>query len=366
LFEFKEAEEFFSNLLKTYKYSWVHLGYVKALLKQGRMDEIQEILVTLANKPATRFATHDMLAQFHIEQEKYDLAYEEIQKARALSPRNIERNKRSWDLARLNHDHQGQYLATKSIAQYAKNSIHDSPEILLNVIRASIDLACTITDGSSEKLLSQTEKYIKQLQTGYEDAHLFKEQIIVAQARILNAKEQSDKAQRLVENQVSLRPSELLEDNLDKVKVFHELGMREEAMLLLESIKNQISGDSLASQVVTRYVQQETKERTDIQFTPKQLHDMAVEHFQKKRFAPAVEALIQAVQLAPTSIKFSLSLLKILTAMKQDGDFDNQYLPLADKAITLFNDSKIEGNTAEAVEQAKTAWQAFFREEPTK
>ena len=86
--------------------------------------------------------------------------------------------------------------------------------------------------------------------------------------------------------------------------------MREEAMLLLESIKNQISGDSLTSQVVNKYVEQETQERSDIHFTPKQLHDMAVEHFQKKRLSPALEAVIQAIQLAPNSIKFSISLLK--------------------------------------------------------
>jgi tetratricopeptide (TPR) repeat protein len=361
LLEFKEAETFFKSLLDTYKYAWVYIGYVKSLLKQGRIDEIHDMLTTLANKPETRFATHDMLAQYHIEHEKYDLAYEEIKKATALSPRNIERNKKSWDLARLNHDHHGQYQATKNIAKNAKNSIHDSPELLLNVIRAGIDLACTITDGSSENLLKQTERYIKQLETDYDHAHLFKEQITVTKARILNAQDQSDKAERLVENQVSIRPTPLIEDNLDKVKVYHELGMREEAMLLLESIKNQISGDSLTSQVVNKYVEQETQERTDIHFTPKQLHDMAVEHFQKKRLEPALEAVIQAIQLAPSSIKFSISLLKILTTMKESDNLDEQYLEHADAALTLFDQTKLDGKSAETVEQIKTKWLSFFR-----
>ena len=148
LLEFKEAEVFFKELLDTYKYAWVYIGYVQSLLKQGRIDEIHDMITSLSEKPSTRFATHDMLAQYHIEHEKYDLAYEEIKKATELSPRNIERNKKSWDLARLNHDHHGQYQATKNIAKNAKNSIHDSPVLLLNVIRAGIDLACTITDGS--------------------------------------------------------------------------------------------------------------------------------------------------------------------------------------------------------------------------
>lgn len=359
LLEFEAAEVFFKELLSHYKYSWVYIGYVKSLLKQGRIDDIKEMLVKLSNKPETRFATHDMLAQFYIEQEKYDLAYEEIQKATALSPRNIERNKKSWDLARLNHDHHGQFNATKNIAQNAKNSIHDSPELLLNVVRSGVDLAVTITDGSSEKLLSQTEKYIQQLEREYDDASLFKEQIVVARARILNAKDQKDRATKLVENQVSLQSTELIEDNLDKVKVFHELGMREEAMLLLEKIKNQVSGDSLTSQVVNKYIEQETKERSDIQFTPKQLHNMALEHIEKGRSAPAIEALTQALQLAPTSIKFSISLLKVLITLKQSDELDDKYMPLAEIAITLFNDTKLEGKTAIAVNQIMSEWESF-------
>ncbi|MCO4799413.1 MAG: response regulator [Colwelliaceae bacterium] len=362
LLEFKEAEVFFKELLDTYKYAWVYIGYVQSLLKQGRIDEIHDMITSLSEKPSTRFATHDMLAQYHIEHEKYDLAYEEIKKATELSPRNIERNKKSWDLARLNHDHHGQYQATKNIAKNAKNSIHDSPVLLLNVIRAGIDLACTITDGSSESLLKQSEKYIKQLERDYDDAHLFAEQITVTRARILNAQDESDKALRLVENKVSIRPTELIEDNLDKVKVYHELGMREEAMLLLESIKNQISGDSLTSQVVNKYVEQETQERSDIHFTPKQLHDMAVEHFQKKRLSPALEAVIQAIQLAPNSIKFSISLLKILSTLKEADNLDEQYLAHADSAIKLFDETKLDGKTAETVEQVKANWLSFFRE----
>ena len=99
----------------------------------------------------------------------------------------------------------------------------------------------------------------------------------------------------------------------------------------------------------------------DIHFTPKQLHDMAVEHFQKKRLKPALEAVIQAIQLAPTSIKFSMSLLKIVTTMKEEDSLEDRYLEYADTALALFEQSKLEGKTAEAVEQVKTKWVNLFR-----
>lgn len=359
ILELKEAEVFYKELMQTYKYSWVYLGYVKSLLKQGRIKEVETLIVELTAKPDTRFAMHDMLAQYHIEKENYELAYEEIKKATALSPRNIERNKKSWDLARLNHDHLGQYTATKNIAQNAKNSIHDSPELLLNVIRSGIDLACTLSDEQADNLLKQTERYMQRLEQDYDDAHLFKEQLLVTQARIYNVREEKERAEKVVENHLSLKPSAVIEDNLDKVKVFHELGMREEALILLEAIKKQISGDSLASQVVDKYLAQEMDERENIHYTPKHLHDMAVEHYDKKRYKPAVTSILQAVELAPSNIKFAIMLIKILLELENANESTTEYQSNALKAIELLKSTSFSGKNAEVVKKIIQKWDSI-------
>lgn len=356
ILEFKEAEVFFKQLMESYKYSWVYLGYVKSLLKQGRIEEVQELIAKMTEKSDTRFATHDMLAQYHIENENYGLAYEEIKKATALSPRNIERNKKSWDLARLNHDHMGQYTATKNIAQNAKNSIHDSPDLLLNVIRSGIDLACTLSDQNAENILKQSERYIKQLEQDYKDSHLFKEQLIVAQARILNVRDEGKRAEALVQNHLSLKPSRVIEDNLDKVKVFHELGMREESLILLEAVKTQISGDSLASQVVDKYLKQEMNERENIHYTPKHLHDMAVEHYDKKRYKPAITSILQALSLAPSNIKFTIMLMKILLELENNNESTEEYTEQSIKAMELLKSTKFEGKGADVVKKIIQRW----------
>jgi len=356
LVEFKAAETFFQELLTTYKYAWVYLGYVKSLLKQGRIDEINKLLEKLTKNPETRFGVHDLLAQYYIEQEQYDNAYDEIKKATALSPRNIERNKKSWDLARLNHDHEGQYIATRNIAQQAKNSIHDSPELILNVIRSGIDFANAITDERSNKVLLQTDKYIDRLENDYGDSAEFKQQLLVVKARLFNVREQSEKATTLVENHVNLKASTQIEDNLDKVKVFHELGMREEAIKMLDAIRNQVSGDSLTSQVINKYIEQEIIERSEINYTPKQLNSMAVEHFEKKRMQPALDAIEQALRLTPNNIKLTMSLLKILIMIKQSDDFATEHKKLGDEAIEMLLSSKIEGSGLAAIENLKLKW----------
>lgn len=325
LLEFTEAQTFFQTLLEKHPLSWVYLGYVKSLLKQNKMLEITQLLETLIDKPDTRFATYDLLAQFYIEQENYKKAYIEIQKAAELAPRNIERNKKLWDLARLNHDHQGQYKATQAMAKYAKNSIHDSPELNLNVIRSGIDLACTLTQDASVKVLQQVDRQIKSLEQSHHDLSTYKQQLTISKIRLHNAKAESNLAERLLDAHVSLKSHPSIEDNLDKVKAFHELGRREEAVLLLDAIKKQISGDNLTSQVVGRYIEQETEERTQVHFTPKQLSEMANELFKRKKYAPALNTLEQAFKLAPNNVRTALSMIKIIIIMsKQDELMDEQ------------------------------------------
>lgn len=347
LFEYEEAESYYRSLLAEHKNSWVYLGYVKSLLKQNKMDDVRELIDTLTNKAETRFAAYDMLAQYYVDNEDYQTAFEEIKKAAALSPRNIARNRKVWDLARLNHDQRAQYEATINMAKYAKKSIHDSPELLLNVIRSGVDLATAVEDKESNQILQEIEKHVVDLGRDYEDAGLFKEQLAIARARIHNAKSEKDKAKRIIEMQVSPKPGISIEDNLDKVKAYHEVGFREEAVELLQSIKQQIACDNLAGAVTIKFVEQETKEKQDIHFTPKQLNRMAIEFFKKQKMEPALHSLTQALQLTPQDVKASLSLLKVLVAIHRSQGLDLERQQLASSTINkvknlAMNDSQLE------------------------
>jgi len=356
LMEFEDAEKFYRSLLTKIKISWVYLGFVKSLLKQHKISEIEDLLETLINQPDTRFATYDLMAQYHIENEEYDLAYDEIKKATELAPRNIERNKKSWDLARLTHDHEGQFVATKNMAKYAKNSIHDNPELQLNVIRAGIDYASTITDEKSTSILALTDTFMHNLEHDYEDISMYKEAIIVVKARVHALKNEKSLAQRLIDNNINLKPSLSIEDNLDKVKIFHELGQREESVILLNSIKNQINGDCFASQVVNKYVEQESEEKIEIHFTPKQLNIMAVEFYKKNKMRPALNSLNQALKLAPHNQSIAMSLLKVLLTIKRNGQLMADNFETGDSVISMMEKLDLEESELNIFKVLKESW----------
>ena len=328
--EFAEAARYYDDLLKAHhKVSWVYLGYIKALLQQDKLADIQELLQQLTDKTDTRFATYDMLAHYYIGKEDYQQAYTEIKKASRLAPRNIERNKRVLDLARLNHDHAGQYHATIAMAKFAKNSIHDSPLLRLNVVRSAIDYATTLDKADALKVLSQADLLLSELEKQLPLAAQLKEQLLVVRARLHTAREERPKAESIVDNHLSLRPTTSVEDNLDKVKALHELGRREEAVNLLDAIKRQIAGNGLTNQVVSKYIEQEAAERSAIHFTPQQLNRMAVEFFKRNKFNAALNSLEQAYSLTPNNMNVALNILKVLVAMQDQAPLDEGCIALA-------------------------------------
>ncbi|MEH8018486.1 response regulator [Rheinheimera muenzenbergensis] len=340
--EFADAALYYENLLQSHKTSWAHLGYIKALLEQDRLAEIQLLLQQLTDKTDTRFATYDMLAHYYIGKQQYGKAYEEIKKATRLAPRNIERNKRLLDLARLNHDHVGQYQATIAMAKYAKNSIHDSPLLRLNVVRAGIDYATTIDKTDAVRVLNQSEILLTELEKQPAMASQLKDQLLVIRARLHTAREERDKAEGIVDNHISLRPGTSVEDNLDKVKALHELGRREDAVSLLDAIKRQISGTNLTSQVVSKYIEQEAAERSAVHFTPQQLNRMAVEFFKRNKFHAALNSLEQAFSLTPNNMSVALNILKVLVALQQQETLDAGHLALANNLLQQLQHAKLD------------------------
>jgi tetratricopeptide (TPR) repeat protein len=226
------------------------------------------------------------------------------------------------------------------MAKFAQNSIHDSPELLLNVVRSGIDYSSTLSGDNSVKVLTQAEGYLKKLEDNY-DVKALKDQILITQARVLNAKNAPERAARLIENHVSLLISDSVEDNIDKVKVLHELGKREDAIHLLEAIKEQIRGDTLGSQVVNKYIEQESQHRASIHYSPKQLNDMAIEHFNKKRMKPALNSLEKALQLTPKNIKVSISLLKVIVMLNRQDEMDDGHVALAKSTIKILDKAEL-------------------------
>jgi DNA-binding NarL/FixJ family response regulator len=354
LLEYQEAENFYLQLAQKYKYGWVSIGLLKAVLKQKKYTESKDLIRELGQREDTRFAVYDLLAQFHIEEEDYELAYEEIKKASMLAPRNIERNRKLCELARLNHDRQGQYLSAQNMAKYAKNTIHNSPELMLNVIRSGIDLATTLSNSDSMVIVKRSEVQMQRLEAEFGQNGQLKEQLDIVKVRIHNVRNEKKQADEILKPYLEARSKVSIDDNLDRVKAFHELGYREESLSLLDKIKGQISGDSFSSKVLGQYIDQEAVERSEIHFTSKELNEMAAEHYKNKRMTPALTALTNAFQLAPESLQIAMSALKVLSVVMERQEYlEEKQLEFAKRCTDLLDSKPLVKEQSEKLKHYK-------------
>jgi len=227
------------------------------------------------------------------------------------------------------------------MAKYAKNSIHDSPQLSLNVIRSAIDLATSLGEGESERYIARAESELNGLaqQKGMQSE--LAEQIDVIKARLFCLKNDKKSAEKLMNNSSANTEGLSMEDNLDKMKAFHELGMREQCISILDTLRKQIEGDTFSSHVVDEYLKQESIERAEIQFTTKELKHMATVHYKENRLVPAYNNLRQALTIAPNDKQIALSLLKVLVQLNISQPLTTAQYDVATNAATMLMNEKL-------------------------
>ena len=349
--DYETAEDYFRGLLQSMDHAWVHIGLTRSLLRQDELEEAQLLVDDLLQRPDTRFLTYDLLAQYFIEKEQFDIAYEQMKEASRLAPRNIERNKRLWDLARLNHDKKGQLSAVQNMAKFAKNSIHDSPQLTLNVIRSTIDLATSLGNTETERYLQKAESELEELKQQKGMQSQLGEQIDVVKARVLCLRDDKRSAEKLMKDRSASTEGLSMEDSLDKMKAFHELGMREHCVSILDKLRKQIEGDTFTSQVVNEYLNQESIERSEIQFTTKELKQMATVNYKENRLNPAYNNLLQALTLSPKDKQIALSLLKVITQIHLDDNLSDEQMKSEKRAAKVLLSSELSTTQAEKRDQ---------------
>lgn len=337
--DFASAETYYTTLLRKVDYSWVHIGQARALLEQGKLTEVQDYIEVLKARADTRFMTYDLLASHYVKNNDFKSAFIEIQQAGKLAPRNIERNKRVCDLAKLNHDAQEQYVSSFRMEKFARNSIHASPEITLNLIRASIDLAASTTPDAGASALHRASQQLRDL-CEHNGAN-FKKRAQIVEARIMVTNGDKRSAESHIKG-LKLSSLDLsFEDKLDLVKLYHALGNREKAIALLTRIKSELSEDAFSNPIIMRYIDQEIDEKRSIHFTPRELIDMASSHYKQKRYQPAFSALSDASKLAPTNVQITLNLLKTLVAIYEMKSLEKEHFQAIQHCMSVLSSEQL-------------------------
>mgnify|MGYP000492404741 CR=1 FL=1 len=341
--EFGAAARYFFDIVNVQKFTWAMIGLAKAYLGLNKEDAGKAILDKLVKKPETRLAALDLLAQYYINHDEYDLAYQQFKDAKALSPRNISRHQNVINLARLLHDHGGQYEAAKTMLRCAKHSLHDNEDLYLTVARAGIDYALTLTEQESAAIARQTEKYLDTLKREFHPTAESKNKIAVVQARLHYIKDEQDKAKQLVDSlQFDQYTSCTFEDYLDRAKALHEIGYQDKAVAVLEDIPFSFDSEDVNEKILHKFMAQEKQEKRDIPFSPRQLNNIAVQLYNQKQIEPAMQAFSDALKLMPKNVRIALNLLQALVEQKHRNQLSEIQDALYWKAMEVIAEHELD------------------------
>jgi DNA-binding response OmpR family regulator len=310
----EQGIEFYQAILNVQEFAWAQLGIIRCLIKTNQDDAAEKRILTLAFKPDCKLAAYDLLTALQIKQQEFDDALESVEVATEISPRNIRRHKTALDLSRITHDYAAQFEAAKRIVKFAKNSIHDKPENYLTVARAGIDFAMTADESQTFKLVKQTTEFLKQLKSSFPKANV-DDQVKVIDARLLYLQDETENAKALLSQLTDENwESEALESLLDKAKAFHEVGLIDHSLHMLDSIERRCKTDPQQGDLFMQYVEQEKVEKTTIQHSPKALNNSAVMHYQKGELDEALLVFRQAFTIMPKNPSIALNLLQATAA----------------------------------------------------
>nr|WP_232056566.1 response regulator [Pseudoalteromonas sp. A25] len=321
-----DAKHFYKSALELQKFTWAKIGLIEALILNNEDTLAQRMLASMIEQPETRLVALDLLGKLEIKLNMLEQAQERLQEASEIAPRNIDRQRSLGRIASLNHDYESSYNAMKEVAHYAKNSIHDGPDVYLNAVRAGIDFALT-TDQSDQihRITRQSQQYLGDLKKQFPDANN-QAQIDVLHARIHYLKDENKMARQLIEQLDDEPTIRSVDAALDKAKAFHELGFQNKAQALFTQIIDHCKHHKQVSDPITmRYIEQQQKERNDITMGPKELNNHAVTQFKRGQLEVAMEAFTQAFRIMPKNTSIALNLLQCMLdhTGKSGGTFNS-------------------------------------------
>jgi DNA-binding response OmpR family regulator len=339
--QFAEAKEFFKSVLGIQKFTWAKIGLVESLIANSEFKFAQNLLESMLERPETRLVSYDLLSKLELQLKNYQNAQDYLVGATQMAPRNINRQHKLVNVARLNHDYENNYTANRNILKFAKNSIHDHPNIYLNVARAGVDYALT-TDQTElvTRLTRQSSECLNELKTQFPDADT-QEQLDILHARIHYLKDEREKALALI-NQLDNDddPIRSIDDALDKAKALHELGFHHKSGVLFDKINQHCLNYRVEDTTLLAYISQEKQERDEIKHGPRELNNNAVAQYQKGQFSKAIETFSQAFRVMPKNASIALNLLQSMLNASKSGESLNS--SLIDKCKKTIESEKLD------------------------
>lgn len=297
--------------------SWASLGVIQSLEKLGRVEEAEQQLFNFSLAPQNELLALDIFTQRHIDDQQYNDALESAKMAAELSPLNRQRQQQIFELSRVVRDTEAQYQSAQMLLKLTKDSVHHSPQLLLNVARAGLDHGQFLHGDEINLIERQVKQQINAYQRQCNKSGSIPE-IKVLESRLAYLKNKQAQAKAFL-NALSLNDFDepTMDDLLDLSKAYHHINDQHNAEAVMQHAAKRAKQKHSDNPVIQSVIKQQYKLQKSIVESPRVLNDLGVKYFNQHDYLNAFKQFWRAHTLLPKRVSIALNLLQSIAYLPQ-------------------------------------------------
>lgn len=331
---YAEAEAFYQQLITSKSLNWARLGLSVACLYQNRWEDTELQLTDLAQFDETKVEALDWLSRLYIRDGRYDAAFNMLQQAVQLSPKNIARQKAQANLASIINDKAACVRICTRLVTEARHSSHDTVDNYLNQARAIIDQSYCVNVLERAVILGHAERLVNALPKRF-DSNQYKREAALLKIRITAARGELSKARQMIrEVPLSKNEQATTDSALDAAKAYFELGDIYASQHYIELMASLLKEDDMLTETQRIMKNIEQKRHYELKVKIKQINNEASYAYQQGHYSRAVELFAETFDHMPTNPTLALNILQAMSKGATLDDATNRYCRAAIKLLS--------------------------------
>ncbi|NRQ42177.1 response regulator [Rheinheimera sp. YQF-2] len=331
---YAEAEEFYQQLAGQKTLNWARLGLSVACFYQDRWEDTELQLADLTQFDDTKVEALDWLARLYIKYQRYEKAFETLQRAVLLSPKNITRQRALANLASIISDKAACVRICTRLVTEARHSSHDNVDNYLNQARAILDQAYCVNTLDRAVMLGHAERLVSALPKRF-DIKKHQRETALLKTRIVAARGELAKARKMIQ-EVPLNKDEhtTTDSALDAAKAYFELGDLYASQHYIEQMAALLKDDDMLTETqrIMKNIEQERHDELKVKI--KQINNEASYAYQQGQYNRAIELFAETFDFMRTNPTLALNILQTMSKGVTLNEFTLRYSRAAIKLLS--------------------------------
>lgn len=315
---YDNAEKLYTKVLEVRPLDWARLGLARVKQAKGDLDVAESWLEKMIDENPLYLPAYDILANNWEQKGNPQKLQATVQKAVAISPMSILRQKKLGDVAQVNDDFPTCVDALRRTIKLGEHSCYGSANNhfqFARVVSTGMERKTELPQGLSEEAL----RYLNDARDWYSLNDAQSAQCSLLSGRIHAAAGETKKASEMMTQGIEqLNDTEAdLEQMLDQVGALLALGRKQDAEALLKSLQELYGNDEEALRKLDVFLDEPASESNRSLVAA--INKEGIDLYNRQQFDQALVCFEKARKLFPKHIGIQLNIAQALIGKMKSG-----------------------------------------------